>query len=1013
MVRVITALSGLVLVVLAVRLAMAPLFPLDKFVAPAVAAFEAETGTVVKIGGADIELLPTPRVVAADIAIELPDGLGEVHAERLVLVLRPLPLLSGSAELGGVEVERPELRLTLDDGDLRPAKVIGGLVDLAGWAATWNFLATDGGLALSASGTQARFEGLTASALRTGDGDRLTVKATVHGEPLSLTVEAGPAGAARVRVAAPAASLGLDGGLAGGAFAGRLDLMVPNVAALGGPFADGRGSLELDGAVTLSSGRAEMVDASAAAFGGSGRLSAAFDFSTPRASVDLHADFERLPVDSLATLAGLVAHLGLDPIAAASPFDVGIDLKLAQLTFPAGGIQNVHFTAVDRDGRFGALFDGAMDDGTLSGRLDLIPDGGGRRLGASVAAKNVAVGDVAALVGLSSPLAGRLSADFRLSARGRSIDELTATLAVDGAGKFRDGRLASLPLAGGFAVPSLRDLSADLLVTGLDKPARLVGQATAESGGVTLEASATPRRLIDGGAAPVVVQIEGPAFSVGFDGGVDPGMVSASGSLALTSGRLPALAGMAGLPESASLDGRLEAGPGRLTLSNVRLMIGDGAFGGLLDLSTSGKRGRLTGRLSGDTVDVAALSAVLADALSGTARDALGALDADFHIAAGRIAAGPVAAAGGPVDLRLGSKGAEIGLSQLSLGGGSGSATLNITAGDQPAFALKGKLEGARLASLAPLIGAAADGELNLSADVAAKGVARADLMTSVSGTAGFSLSHGILYDLDPVALFGRLARSVQTGFGSDSGRFGFEKLSGRLTLAKGLATGHDIAFAAGGLKLSGSGSLGLVDGRLDVRLEPKLKDYPAFEVPVAITGPLSAPRLYPDFPGLVSDPVVGYARLAVMGGGFSRFLGGGVAPKLDAVGPDAMTSMIDGLADRPKPADPPAVAPPAVVLPAAVPPAVVPPAVVPPAVVPPAVVMPTVVMPTVVPPVPMARPPVQTITPRRERAVARPSVFPGGPLDLGALGRAASVPVPTSAPLNACRPGRDGRCIP
>ena len=72
MIRVVTALSGLVLVVLAVRLAMVPLFPLDKFVEPTIAAFEADTGTEVRIGSADLELLPTPRVVASDVGIELP-----------------------------------------------------------------------------------------------------------------------------------------------------------------------------------------------------------------------------------------------------------------------------------------------------------------------------------------------------------------------------------------------------------------------------------------------------------------------------------------------------------------------------------------------------------------------------------------------------------------------------------------------------------------------------------------------------------------------------------------------------------------------------------------------------------------------------------------------------------------------------------------------------------------------------------------------------------------------------
>jgi uncharacterized protein involved in outer membrane biogenesis len=984
MVRVVTALSGLVLIVLALRLAMAPLFPLDKFVAPAIGSFEAETGTVVKFGNADLTLLPTPAVVAADVVIELPDGLGSVHADRLSLALNPLPFLSGSAELGSVTVERPVLSLSLRGGDLVPAKVIGTLTNLASRATLRHFLATDGRLVISAGSMEASLDGFTASASRTDSGDRLVFKTMLHDTPLSLVIEAGATGAARAQFAMPALSVGLDGGLAGGAFAGRLDLAVPDASALGGAFAAASGPFQLNGAITLSSGRAEMVDASATLLGSSGRLSAALDLNAPRTSIDLHADFGRLPVDSLATLATLAARLGFDPVDGHPPFDAGIDLKLAELPLAGGEIRNVHLTAVDRDGRFGALFDAAAGNGILSGRLDLVPDGDGRRLGASLALKDVDVSDVSSWTGRAPlPVTGRLAADLRLSAHGRSSDELAATLAADGSGQLRDGHFSGLPLAGGMALPALDGLSADLAIVGLDKPARLTGQGTTSSGVIAVEATATPRRLIEGGAAPVEVRLNGPILSVGFDGGFDPIALSANGSLTLASRQLPTLAGVPGLPADASLEGKLEASAGRMTLSDARLMIGDGAYSGLLDLSTGGERSRLTGRLTGNTVDVAALAGVAGDALSGAGRQFTVAADADLRIEADRIVAGPVASAGGPVDLRLNGKGAEIGLPRLSLGGGSGSAALTVKAGDRPVYALKGKLEGARLASLAPLIGTVADGELNLTADVGAEGKKRDDLFRSATGNADVSITHGTLDGLDPAALIGRLARSVQTGFGADSGRFGFEKLSGRVTFAKGVVTGDNLAFAAGDLQLTGAGRLGLVSGALDLRLKPKMKGYPDFEVPVAMIGPLSSPRLYPDLSGLAGDPAAGYARLATMAGGFARLIGGDAAPKLEAVSPDAMTSMINNLAETPKPPEASA-APVAVVVPPAVP-----------------------------PPLPPPRPASLASAPQRGATAVRSPGLAGGPLDLGALGRASSSPVPTGTRAASCRPGRDGRCIP
>ncbi|WP_026790704.1 AsmA family protein [Pleomorphomonas oryzae] len=993
MIRVVTALSGLVLIVLALRLAMAPLFPLDKFVAPSIAAFEAETGTAVKYGAADLTLLPTPSVVASDVAIDLPDGLGNVHAARLFLALNPLPFLSGSAELASVTVERPTLSLAVKGGDLDPAKVIGALTELASRATDRHFLATDGRLVISAGGAEASLDGVAVSATRTDSGDRLIFKTMLHDTPLSLTIEAGTTGAMRAQLTIPALSAGLDGGVAGGAFAGRLDLSVPDTAALGGPFAVAPGAVELNGAITLSSGRAEMVNASATVLGSSGRLSAALDLGAPRASADLHADFARLPAQSLATLAALAARLGFDPVGGHAPFDAGIDLKLAELTLPGGQIHGVRLTAVDREGRFGALFDAMAGKGTLSSRLDLVPDGDGRRLGASFAVKDIEVGEVLSLAGLAaSPLSGRLAADLRLSAHGRSTDELAATIAVDGAGQLRDGRLGSLPLASGIVLPALTGISADLSVVGLDKPAQLTGQATAPSGVIALEAAVPPRRLIEGGAAPVEARLNGPILSAGFDGDIDPMAFSANGSLTLASRQLPMLAGVAGLPAEASLDGQLEAGAGRMTLSDARLILGDGAFAGLLDLSTAGDRSRLTGRLSGDTVDIAALAGAFGEALSGTSRPLWTATDADLRIEATRIAAGPVAAAGGPVDLHLGDKGAEIGLPHLSLGGGSGSAALTVKAGDRPAYVLKGKLEGARLASLAPLIGSVADGEINLAADVSAEGKKRDDLFKSATGSADFSIVHGTLDGLDPVALIGRLAHSVQTGFGSDRGRFGFDKLSGHVKLVRGLVTGDNLAFAAGNLQLTGAGTLGLAGGALDLRLKPTMKDYPDFEAPVAVVGPLAAPRLYPDLPGLIGDPTAGYAHLAAMTGGFARLIGGDAAPKLEAVGPDAMTSMIDKLAEPPKPVEE-SVAPEASVAPAALVTAVAPAA--------------------IVPPLPPVRPASLASLPQRGEGTARSPGLAGGPLDLGALGRTPASVAPTSARTGSCRPGRDGRCIP
>ena len=66
-----------------------------------------------------------------------------------------------------------------------------------------------------------------------------------------------------------------------------------------------------------------------------------------------------------------------------------------------------------------------------------------------------------------------------------------------------------MPVAGTILLPKLEDVSADLLLAGLDKPVRLSGQAKSPAGLLSFEATAPPRRLLDGGAVPIVIRLDG------------------------------------------------------------------------------------------------------------------------------------------------------------------------------------------------------------------------------------------------------------------------------------------------------------------------------------------------------------------------------------------------------------------------------------------------------------------------------------------------------------------------
>jgi uncharacterized protein involved in outer membrane biogenesis len=965
-----TALVGLVLVVAALSLAMAPVFPLEKFIAPGIADFEARTGTVVESGTTRIELFPTPSVIASDVTITLPDGLGEVKAERLTLAVSPLPFLSGVSRLSGVTLDKPVAHIALRSGDLAPLAAVTALTDLARMATGLRLTASEGRLDLDAGQQALALDHLGASAVHSGDGDQLVLTGETAGTNLTLTTIAGPDGAAELRLATPAGELALSGQFDAGKLDGKLTASAADLARLGDPLSSASGAVRIEGALHLSPQRAELVDAVATLFGGTGKLSAALDTSGKRSSLDIHADLPRLPASLLGALATSAAER--DPFAEPAPLDVGLDLKATELVFPGGTARQIHLTAVNRGASFGVVLDRlAIGNGSLDARADFVPNGVERRLSTALTLDNLAIRDVATLMGVTSPLTGRLAGTLRLSAHGRSMAELAATLAVDGAATLEEGRLASLALSHALKTPPLTALAADLSIIGLDKPARLTATGTSASGPVTLEAETLPRRMFDGDGATTTIRLTDPALTATLDGEGNPAARTLRGNLTLTTDNLGNL--LKGTPATkVSLGATLDAGPDRVDLSAVKLLIGDSAFAGLIGLATGGERDRLTGRLSGDVVDVAALAGALRD----TGMKQLSGVDADLRIDAGRIVAGPLAAAGGPVDLRLYRNGAEIGLPNLSLGGGTGSARLTIAGQDRSALALKGKLDKTRLASLAPLVGSAIDGQLALDLDLQGQGATLNDLAASTSGKASISVTDGRLAGIDPMALLARLAKAVQPGFGDGNAPVAFDRLDGKLAIDKGVARIDGAAFSAGELSVKGDGRLTLADGSLDMTLKPAIKGYPAFEAPVALTGKPGNLRLYPKIDGLPDKPDEAYTKLHAGSGAFARLAGGAAPPKLKAASPDAMASMID--AATVKPAEAPKAAEAAKPATAGM----------------------------VIPPLPLPKPAI----PARAKPAQQVAAPTSGPLDLGSLGGAAATPKPARG---GCNPGRDGRCLP
>lgn len=165
---------------------------------------------------------------------------------------------------------------------------------------------------------------------------------------------------------------------------------------------------------------------------------------------------------------------------------------------------------------------------------------------------------------------------------------------------------------------------------------------------------------------------------------------------------------------------------------------------------------------------------------------------------------------------------------KLSLPNGGGSvpsASIALTSAGQSQAELAGRLNGSASLILA-------DGAWNLPS--------LADLLTSAG--------QGIVSEWRPAA--------------ADAARL--DEINVTFAIADGIAATKDLRIAAPGVSLAGSGEIDVLRHAVDLKAEAIGADgKPAFPVPLIFQGPWSAPRLYPDMPGILEDPAAAYKALS------------------------------------------------------------------------------------------------------------------------------------------------------
>ncbi|WP_434633934.1 AsmA family protein [Chromobacterium sp. CV08] len=151
------------------------------------------------------------------------------------------------------------------------------------------------------------------------------------------------------------------------------------------------------------------------------------------------------------------------------------------------------------------------------------------------------------------------------------------------------------------------------------------------------------------------------------------------------------------------------------------------------------------------------------------------------------------------------------------------------------------------------------DGKGNGKIDVNADGKSFAELRSTLSGDASFSLNNGALTGIDLVAALKNLPAELKewNGAAQNDQRTTFSTLSTSLKLDKGVARSQDLKLASQLVNVAGGGKIDLkqniVDYTLDVQANPQeFSRLKGVNVPLKITGPINAPVYALDFNAMV-----------------------------------------------------------------------------------------------------------------------------------------------------------------
>jgi len=241
----------------------------------------------------------------------------------------------------------------------------------------------------------------------------------------------------------------------------------------------------------------------------------------------------------------------------------------------------------------------------------------------------------------------------------------------------------------------------------------------------------------------------------------------------------------------------------------------------------------------------------------------------------------------------------KVSVGKLGAYGGDASGEMIVDATTpNPTYAMHCDLAGVRAL---PLLQSLAgfdklDGKLQAKIGGRSSGASQHAVLANLSGTAFVNFQDGAIRGLNVARMIRSLTTSPLSGWQETKDeQTDLTQLAASFRIDRGQATTSDLNLVGPLVRVTGGGTVDIGNKSLTLRVEPKLvmttegqgrsSEPVGLGIPVAIDGPWTGPRIYPDMAGILDNPDAAYARLKEMGKGLFGANGGGLDGLINGLG--------------------------------------------------------------------------------------------------------------------------------